>query len=171
MRLLLESYYFFDMADTQVRQSGMLKAYNTAVLCLQSILKEDLASNLLLRLPYDILRAIYISMAVLSDVLRSACVHDINFEAGQRLFHSGIAAVRKASVENNDMPGRLSVIMAQLWRKRNAKSDAALEEPRLRVKSRLGASQMYNWLWYWRELFAGQENAYGLPPRESYFPW
>ena len=107
-------------------------------------------------------------MQVLSDILRSPLAQNLNSEAGQRLFHAGIAAARRASVENNDMPGRLSVIMSQIWRQRNAKSGTNQEMPRLRVTSRLGASSVYNWLWYWRETFAGQSNAY--PPSPSRYP-
>lgn len=169
MRLQLQSFYFHDLPDPEFRNTGILKAYNTAFAFLRRLLEEDRKTNLLLYVPYEIIRTVYFAMAVISDVLRSRHFQDIDHDAGKRLFHAGLAATKKASVENNDMPGRLSLIMAQLWRKRNARPDEALDEPILRVKSRLGASLLYNWLWYWREMFAGQANAYEKPSGKLQF--
>jgi hypothetical protein len=159
-RLQLQSYYFFDLSDINCRQLGLIRTYNTAVAYLERLLDEDRSVNLLLYCPYELLRTFWLAMSVISDILRSPLASKVDHKAGPRLFHAGIAGARKASVENNDIPGRLSVIMAQLWRKRNAKLDFVLEVPKLRIKSRLGASNVYNWLWYWRENFAGQADAY-----------
>ncbi|KAJ5605366.1 hypothetical protein N7510_010520 [Penicillium lagena] len=167
LRFQLESYYFYDLADANARRQGLLRAYSNACIFITGLLDEDKATELFLYSSYELLRVLWQAMQIISDILISVYAHHVVSEVGHRLFHAGIAGTKRASVENNDMPGRLSVIMSQLWRMRNARVDPLLEEPRLRIKSRLGASTLYNWLWYWRESFAGQTNAYPPSPPVS----
>lgn len=173
LRFQSESFYFFELTDANIQRQGLLRAYEDACTFVTKLLDEDKDTNLFLHCPYDLLRFLWQAMQIISDILKSVYAGHVVAEAGQRLFHAGLAGTKRASVENNDIPGRLSVIMSQLWRKRNANIIATLGEPRLRIKSRLGASAVYNWLWYWKESFAGQENAY--PPSPGMYldgsPW
>jgi transcriptional regulatory protein LEU3 len=104
----------FDLADAALRRQGLLRAYGAASTFITRLLDEDKATDLLLYCPYELLRILWQAMQLISDILRSAYAPHVDSEAGQRLFHAGIAGARHASMENNDMPDRLSVIMAQL---------------------------------------------------------
>lgn len=62
------------------------------------------------------------------------------------------------SLEDNDLPGRMSKILTQLW-SAYARMGPIDEEPTLKLRTRHAASLLHDILWCWRETFGGQGNA------------
>lgn len=92
----------------------------------------------------------------------------LDVESGKRAFNAALFLLRQASLEDSDLPGRTSNILAQLW-SRQGHSKQSGEEPRLRLRTRLSASLLHDQLWSWRESFGGQVSASHTPPAGMWF--
>lgn len=79
----------------------------------------------------------------------------LDLENGKRAFNSAIMLTRRISIEDNDLPGRTSTILTQLW-SAQARGGQQDKEPGLKLKTRLAASLTHDSLWTWREIFGGQ---------------
>ena len=93
---------------------------------------------------------------MLLKVLRSAHFSAlVDFNSGQRLFNSSISALRKISVSNNDLPGRLSDVLAYLWNHPNPQIIVGEDRDglQLKIRSRMSMSIVYDSLWLWRDQF------------------
>ena len=92
----------------------------------------------------------------------------VDVEDGRRAFNAAISLLRKCSVEDNDLKGRMSKILAQLWSVHL--SDRAMRDqvPSLRIKSRFCTSMLHDSLWLWREKFGGP--GYSAVPQPSSGP-
>lgn len=109
----------------------------------------------------------YICQMVLAaafSVLRlstSPLIEYLDALAAKQLFNSSITAVRKISITNNDIPGRLAEVLAQLKARRNRSSKELTvdwDSLQLKVRSRLSMSISFDSLWEWRRGFVEDEN-------------
>ncbi|OJJ03351.1 hypothetical protein ASPVEDRAFT_29874 [Aspergillus versicolor CBS 583.65] len=79
----------------------------------------------------------------------------VDIDSGKALLNSAILALRKISVANNDLPARLSDVIAFLYSQRGIRGVPG-DPPhslRPRVLNRLSMSIVYDSLWEWREHF------------------
>jgi hypothetical protein len=84
-------------------------------------------------------------------VLNSSFSQHVDGEAGATLFHSIVAAIRRCSVEENDLAIRGANILADVWYRRDEIIEDRTKEPVLVTRSRMGASLMFDCLWRWKE--------------------
>lgn len=108
-------------------------------------------------------RSVGLAAIKLLKILNSSLSQYVDFDAGKRLFNSAMYLIRRSSVEDNDLAGRSSKILTQLWVVHNSLTARREQEPRLRINTRLSASLLHDSLWLWREEFGGQANAYREP--------
>ena len=89
----------------------------------------------------------------------------IDADAGKKLVNFSVAAMRRLSVANNDLPGRLSDVLAYLWTHPNPTviGDSGADGLQLKVRSRMSMSIVYDSLWRWREQFKAEEDSSGVP--------
>ncbi|KAB8360615.1 hypothetical protein FH972_024352 [Carpinus fangiana] len=91
----------------------------------------------------------------LMKLLNSFFAQHIDAEHARTLFNATIRAIRAISVANNDLPGRLAEVLAQLWRRpvlnnsRGAVDDSLV----LKVRCRMSMSLLFDSVWRWREEF------------------
>lgn len=82
--------------------------------------------------------------------------------ASKGLFNFSIAAVRKISVSNNDLPGRLAEVLAQLKARGNRRGISSNKNDwkclELKVRSRMSMSVVFDSLWEWRRGFEVDES-------------
>lgn len=95
---------------------------------------------------------------VLLKVLRSEYYADLTRETIAttiRLFNASIDALRTMSVSKNDLPGRLSDVLAYLYNHPNPRVVCGAGEAafQLNIQSRLSMSIVYDSLWRWRDQF------------------
>lgn len=84
----------------------------------------------------------------------------VDVDSGKALLNSAILALRKMSVANNDLPARLSDVIAFLYSQRGIRCVPG-DPPhslRPRVLNRLSMSIVYDSLWEWREHFRVCQN-------------
>lgn len=104
----------------------------------------------------------------LLKLMRSFFAKTIDASRGRTLFHRTIAAIRKTSIVDNDLPWRLAELMVQMWNgarieisnnKSNYNDDTAVaidDSLQLKVRCRHSMSLVYDSIWRWREEYQAQ---------------
>ncbi|OQV02774.1 Fungal Zn2-Cys6 binuclear cluster domain-containing protein [Cladophialophora immunda] len=152
--LQLRSYYFLERSHQAAQKEYILKAYRAALNIIWKCQEREAHSRLLTCGPKIFTHALSVACNFALKVLRSGFYSQfVDVDEGRKAFNLGISQVRKCSIEDNDLPGRYSKILAQLW---GATAEPNTLQPELRVRSRLGASLLHDTLWKWRENFGGQ---------------
>jgi len=157
-RLYMHSMYFFDSSPTPTRKTGILRAYASAFSFTTLITSLDSTHKLFSYMCAYHIRMFLVATCILLKVLRSSYRHDIDFEAGKKLCNDATVAASKVAVGSGDSTGKLAKIVAQVWH--SGDTDVLEEPPELLVKSRLGASIIYDFIWMWRQEFGGVPEAY-----------
>lgn len=148
---------------TDIRKQGLLKAYAAAVTLISKAADADEKWNFTLFASSGFTQVIVIAAMVLMKIVNSSFSGYVDNEDGKHAFNTAISLVRKSSVEDNDLPGRVSKIIAQLWNLHRSLNQRKKEEPSVNIKTRWGASLLHDSLWTWREEFGGQK----APPQMS----
>ena len=173
-RLHLHAFYLFDEPVSSGYVERILALFATASSLIEHTLNYDLEETSFT--PYCSFYAYQSFMCasfVLLKVLRSEYYSDLTSQTittTKRLFNSSITALRKMSVSNNDLPGRLSDVLAYLYSHPNprvvcSEGEAALQ---LSIQSRLSMSIVYDSLWRWRDQFStSTASANGAPTQSN----
>ncbi|KAJ5124317.1 uncharacterized protein N7515_008142 [Penicillium bovifimosum] len=155
--LELRVFYFPEICIPEIRRKGLLRAYNTAQALIVKIRAADEATNLMSYSPSAFYRLTILAALVILKIINSSYSNFVDTESGKSTFISALSLIRQSSVEDNDLPGRASKILAQLWsfqsqRYRN------IEDPSIRLTTRSSASVLHDSLWMWRDRFGGQSS-------------
>lgn len=142
--------------EQPIRREGLLKAYATALELIREMYKMDTKSNLLLYVPNNHSYALTVSGMMIMKIINSSYSHYVDVEEGKKAFNNVVTMLRKASVEDNDLRGRVSKIISQLWGLHHSLNLRKESDPVIRLKSRRSASLLHDSLWMWREEFGGQ---------------
>jgi hypothetical protein len=156
--LQLRTYYFFMSPGTDVRKQGLLKAYAASINLVSKSIEADTKWNFVKFAPNGFVQMLTIAAMVLMKIINSSYAAYIDTEGGKRAFNTVISMLRKSSVEDNDLQGRVSKIIAQLWSLHRTLNLRKEEEPIMHIKTRWGASLLHDSLWMWREEFGGQKD-------------
>lgn len=151
--LQLRCYYFLESYARASSREGILKAYRSAVDVIWRCQKRDTETQLFRRGTVMFRNALSIASVFVLKTLRSSNSQLVDAEEGRRAFNVSLSLLRKCSIEDNDLPGRFSKILSQLWCATPKESSPQKE---LNVKTRLGGSVLHDTLWAWREKFGGQ---------------
>lgn len=169
--LQLRAFYFFEQPE--LRQLGILKAYSTALSLINMTQNATDMFGFMLYSPSHFAHELLLGAVIVLKVLYSKFSTFVDFAEGKRAFNYAVSLLRKASIEDNDLNGRSSKILAQLWGAYNAHASRAktTHEPSLRLRTRSSASVMHDELWAWRERFSKQSGSTqsSAPPRPPIF--
>jgi transcriptional regulatory protein LEU3 len=147
---------------TDIRKQGLLKAYAAAMILIAKVADADEKWNITQFAPSGFIQILTIAAMILMKIVNSSYASYIDTEEGKRAFNTAASLLRKSSVEDNDLQGRVNKIIAQLWNLHRNLNLRKEEEPTVHIKSRWGASLLHDSLWMWREEFGGQK---ALPPK------
>lgn len=158
MKLFLLIQHFFD-PDSPERRLAVLEAYNFATTFITYIIEVDVRISLFAHIPVHLFRMLFTAAGAVFKVLNSSYSPDVDTELGNATLNQAISAMRKCSVENNDVAGRHAEIMRQLWLSTDTVSTPGCwQPPSLVHRSRFGASLAYDCLFYWRDNVGGQRS-------------
>jgi hypothetical protein len=144
--------------------------YVTSLLSLYEACKQlisfvlDHAGETLSYSPNYIFQMVLASAFVLLKLTASPMSEYIDTNSLRMVFNSAIIAVRKISVSNNDLPGRLADVLTQLKaRSRLSGENNNWQNLQLNVHSRMSMSITFDSLWQWRKGFEadGRKNLAG----------
>jgi hypothetical protein len=162
----LRAYWLFDDIESSARKEGVIKAYDSAVRFIDKLQSGEKNGSPGRYLTYFITRVGFAAAIFISKVVHSSYGVYIDVERGKQVFNTSISIFKQCRVEDNDMYGRTTKVLAQLWSIHKGLSEQTRQPPRLSLKSRLLFSIVHDSLWQWREVYAGQPNngAPNLPP-------
>lgn len=166
----LRAYWLFDEeGETAARREGVIKAFNTATQLIHEIHRGEMNGSHPVRYLTFIATRVCIAAAIfISKVIHSNYGQYVDKERGKAAFSITISILRQCSVEDNDIEGRGTKFMAQVWRIHMAIFEESPRQPPSLslVKSRLFFSIGHDSIWLWREKYAKQPSngAPGLPP-------
>lgn len=158
----LRVFYFFDVCSPEDRRAGLLRAYKTSQSIISRVQEVNKATRLLAYSPTAFYRLTAFSAVVTLKVIHSSYSNFVDIENGKRNFNSALSLIRQSSVEDNDLPGRSSKILSQLW-SIHSQHYQKMKEPRIRLVTRSSASVLHDSLWLWRERFGGQGSGTNTP--------
>ncbi|KAI9781289.1 MAG: hypothetical protein M1839_006082 [Geoglossum umbratile] len=153
---------FFDSSTARDYDQAITALYYATVAFLEGALKlESQDGGVLSYCSNYILQMIVASGFTLLKLLNSFFASHINLSQGKMLFNSTVSAIRRISVQNNDLPGRLAEVLAQMWRGGGAGArngappgNDEMESPlQLKVRCRMSMSLVFDSVWRWREEF------------------
>ncbi|KAH8817104.1 hypothetical protein F5884DRAFT_243513 [Xylogone sp. PMI_703] len=157
--LYLHIQCFFDSDTTsEHRKQRILKTYSVAEVLISAMSDADSDYSFFRYIPAYLFWMLFTACCVIWKVLGSSYREEVDFDHGKAISNEGITALRKCSIENNDVAARYSEIVAQLWQGINVLSPPQIrhEPPSLACTTRFGASIAYDSLFYWRDHVGGQ---------------
>ncbi|KAL7911460.1 hypothetical protein GGI35DRAFT_442855 [Trichoderma velutinum] len=158
VKLFLLIQHFFD-PDSPERRLAVLEAYNFAVTFITYMIEADARISLFAHIPVHLFRMLFTAAGAVFKLVSSSYSPDVDTELGNATLNQAISAMRKCSVENNDVAGRHAEIMRQLWLSIDTVSTPGCwQPPSLVHRSRFGASLAYDCLFHWRDNVGGQRS-------------
>jgi hypothetical protein len=156
--LHLRLFALFDPPNAQNYIASLLSLYESCQALLGLLLTPG--EDILNYCPNYIFQMTVASGFVILKLLESPVSEYVDSAAGKSSFNSAILAVRKISISNNDLPGRLAEVLAQLKARANraSRSKSDWQILQLKVRSRMSMSIVFDSLWEWRKGFEADES-------------
>lgn len=124
----------------------------------------DMNLNFIKYAPSYFTQLLVLGAILVMKIVNSSYSRYVDVQGGKRTFNTVLAMLRRCSVIDNDLNGRVSKILAQLWSAHQSIAAIREQEPRLTIKSRFSASVLHDSLWLWRDRFGDQEGSVPRPP-------
>ncbi|KAI5288573.1 hypothetical protein KEM54_005105, partial [Ascosphaera aggregata] len=165
---------FFDDPSATEYQRGLTALYLAAISLLEASL-ELKATDLVTRQTVDYTTNYLYQMTlaagfVLFKLWNSSFSAHIDMEYTQTLFNRTIWGLRNMSVAENDLPQRMTEVLALMWKSGKASSKQAststlrsthmYDTLKLKVKCRMSMSLVYDSVWRWREDFLAKGHSF-----------
>lgn len=156
-RLHLHSFYLFDEPSVDGYSDRIVVLYQTAYSLIEQCLEMDNQESGFFHYCPFFCYQVFVSAAfiILKVMMNGYFEKLLDIEAGKRLLDAAISSLRKMSVANNDLPGRLSDVIGFFCTLPDPRviSGDSVDALRLRVRNRLSMSIVYDSLWEWRKHF------------------
>ncbi|KAL4939953.1 hypothetical protein BDV06DRAFT_213894 [Aspergillus oleicola] len=156
--LHLHSFYLLDDPSTDGYTDRIAILYQTASAFVSQTLDMDSQDGRLLHYwPFFCYQAFVAASCTLLKIIKNGSFDSIvDVRTGRALLNSAILALREMSFINNDLPARLSDVLAFLYSlpANTAGQRDTTPSLRLRVRNRFSMSVVYDLLWEWRKHFS-----------------
>ncbi|EED20765.1 aconitase family protein [Talaromyces stipitatus ATCC 10500] len=155
--LQLYIFYLMELSGSHLRKMALLRGYSLAIGLIRRASDLAMKSDFIHYGSQVLFQVLSLAAMFILKLSYSGYSRFIEVEEGKRMFHIGAQLIRQTSLEDNDLQGRMSKILTQLWSgyARIGKCD---EEPSLKLRTRLAASLLHDLLWSWRNAFGNQGN-------------
>ncbi|KAF2727284.1 hypothetical protein EJ04DRAFT_451641 [Polyplosphaeria fusca] len=158
-RLHVQSFYLFDEPTSEAYTERVLMLYFTALTLIRHSLDADRSTHQIISYsPFFAYQTMVAASFIVLKVLKNDYFSSfVDVETGRKLFNASVSAIRRMSIANNDLPGRLADVLAFLWTDMTCLiSGPGKEGLQLKIQSRMSMSVVYDSLWRWREQFRAQ---------------
>lgn len=178
IHLHLRLHVFFAEPTTPSYQTDLNELYVSATSFLDACFN---CGYPLSHAPNYIMQMMFAAAVALLKLLNSSfAAYTTDRDAGEKRFWDAITSIREMSVRNNDLPQRLAEVFAQMWKAdaerfeagqfaslaassngkvENGAGEAAMADLKLKRKSRMSMSHVYDSIWRWREEVDGKVRA------------
>ncbi|KAJ9629054.1 hypothetical protein H2204_008994 [Knufia peltigerae] len=153
-RLAIRAFHFFAAPDT-ARTAGLVQLYTLSCNVLDMIHEFDLVNEFILYSTHWLYMMVLMAAMSILRITRSELRTHVDPEHGENAYFKAIKFCKKRSAENNDLDSRGTIILSQLWANDGMfrKNDGTMVGDRLRLRSRLFTSVVFDTLWHWRATF------------------
>lgn len=167
-RLHFQAFFLFDEPSIGGYEERILNLYSSAGRLIDHSLDMDRKDQTFFHhCPFYVYQMFVCAAFILLKTLKSPRFYTlVEMSDGRRMFNSSISALRKMSVSNNDLPGRLSDVLAYLWNHPNPQIICGESQDglQLKIQSRMSMSIVYDSLWLWRNQFVANGKGDGDAP-------
>ncbi|XPS72432.1 hypothetical protein M3J09_004597 [Ascochyta lentis] len=165
-RLHLHAFYLFDDATTRDYHDRIVSLYLTASSLIELSLEFDARDGgFFHHCPFSCYQVFVCAAFVVLKILMNGFFRGmLDVDSGTKLLETAIAALRKMSVVNNDLPARLGDVISYFCAAPDPTvvGGVTIDDLRLRqVQSRMSMSVVYDCLWTWRKHFQTEKNEVG----------
>ncbi|KAL4894254.1 hypothetical protein BDV59DRAFT_176132 [Aspergillus ambiguus] len=161
--LQLYVFYLLENNESDARRKALFRAFSTATDLIFQLKRLASSSELPEHGPVTYFRVISLAAMFILKLFYSNLGVFLDIDSGKRAYNFAIYLTRRISIEDNDLPGRMSKILTQLW-SAQMRSSLPTAMPTLKLKTRMAASLIHDSLWIWREEFGGQRSGEHTPP-------
>ncbi|KAF4626843.1 hypothetical protein G7Y89_g11314 [Cudoniella acicularis] len=151
----LHTFAFFLPLGSIQRDNGFQLLYQYACDFLQRVMDYEMSTGTLLEhCSIFISQSIFSSIFALVKLLNSPFAERIDRQHGKAIFNGILLAIRRISLQNDDLPSRVAIRVPLLWKAMGAGSPWSGTRPDpliLKVDFRMGASHAFDCMWAWRE--------------------
>lgn len=154
--LHLRCYHFFEEHGSTSKKEGLMKGYLVATAIAEKAHNAQAESDFFSYAPDLHYSAVALSAMFILKITRSAYSQELDVAEARKAFNFCHVIIRKTIIENNDLRGRTTKILSQLWN-----SDASGEqqhEPSLKIRTRLSGCLLHDLMWQWRERFGNEKS-------------
>lgn len=155
--LHLYIFYLLEPGGPDARKTALLRGYSLATGLIRRVSDLGVESDFVRYAPQVQFQNLSLAAMLILKLGFSNYSSYIDIDEGKRLFHIAAQMIRETSLENNDLQGRMSKILTQLWGG-YARIGNFDEEPSLKLRTRLGASLLHDLLWTWRDAYGNLSN-------------
>ncbi|KAH8131183.1 hypothetical protein LI328DRAFT_161307 [Trichoderma asperelloides] len=161
-RLHLHSFYLLDESTVDGYSDRIVVLYQTAYSLIEQCLGMDNEESGFFHYCPFFCYQVFVSAAfiILKVMMNGYFEKLLDVASGKKLLDAAISSLRKMSVANNDLPGRLSDVIGFFCTLTDPRviSGESVDDLRLRVRNRLSMSIVYDSLWEWRKHFQSDGN-------------
>jgi len=129
--LQLRTYYFFEAATSEIRKRGIIDAYATSMAYVNRLDHASNGTNFLEIAPNHFPQALALAGIIIMKIINSSYDRYVDATSGTRAFNRTISMLRKCSIEDNDLRGRGTKILTQLWSLHQSAGRRGEQEPSL----------------------------------------
>lgn len=112
--------------------------------------------------PLFLIKYLHLASLLIMRLESSAARENLNVSRGKKCYFAIIQMHKKMSVRADDFWARCSVYLPQMWGSKKAyrRADGTVDTLKLRSRSRLGMSLVYDSYWWGRKEFMGEPHPY-----------
>ncbi|PCG89472.1 Aconitase/3-isopropylmalate dehydratase large subunit, alpha/beta/alpha, subdomain 1/3 [Penicillium occitanis (nom. inval.)] len=155
--LHLYIFYLMETSGPNARKTALLRGYSLATGLIRRVSNLGVESDFVRYAPQVQFQILSLAAMLILKLGFSNYSTYIDIDEGKRMFHIAAQMIRETSLEDNDLQGRMSKILTQLWGG-YARIGNFDEEPSLKLRTRLGASLLHDLLWTWRDAYGNLSN-------------
>ncbi len=147
-RLHVQCLYLLYDTQSDAQLTGILRAYSTASDIITMIISDESSHDVLPYAPLRTSRMIFMAAVLILRILHSNLAAGLDYNNGRLLVNAAAFSLRQFSVvqKDKDLPVRASEMLRAFWRAAERSPNMSRQGLTLRVKSRMGASLIYDCL-------------------------
>lgn len=150
------------LPHSAIDSEKLFELYDKATDFVQLGTELDQVQEITSHAPPFFARLLFLASSVVLRIARSSLREAVDLKKGRKAIFETINMHKKLSVRDNDALARSTVILSQLWSGSliDQQSERNGGQVRLKCRSRLGMSILYDCWWFWRQEFQGHPDPY-----------
>ncbi|KIW84496.1 hypothetical protein Z517_03746 [Fonsecaea pedrosoi CBS 271.37] len=150
------------LPQSALSSETLFELYDIAVVFAELGAELDQKQKIAEHAPPFFSRIMFLACCVILRIARSSLREALDLKKGREVYFKTIILHKRLSIRHDDAYSRATVILSQLWSGKmiEAQTRRSAGQVRVKCRSRLGMSLLYDCWWYWRQEFQGHPDPY-----------